>query len=254
MTGGPERRDESVSVSLKELSKLEDERIDQEKRARLARERSAMMAHEDALRRERAELEAREKAEADERERVRRAEREEEARLEAMQRGAVEQARITVEARTRAEESERERSHERELQRMRLETQKKPELGAYIGSGLAGSGLALAAFLILFFAVARPATDRRIAELDRAVASADDRAGTLERRIEEQNTKLLGVTKELEAARAKLATALAPPPPKAALPTGKGGPGGQVPLKKDPKDDKPCIDHDPLCAPGFRIP
>ena len=249
MTGGPERRDESVSFSLKELSKLEDERIDLEKKARLARERSAMMAHEEALRRERAELEARERADADERERVRRSEREEEARLEAMQRAAVEQARITVEARTRADESERERSHERELQRMRLDSQKKPELGAYIGSGLAGSGLALAAFLIFFFAVARPASDRRIAELDRVVANAEGRASALERRVEEQNKQNSDLKKELGEATTKLAAAPAPAtivkPPVAPPGTRPGNP----PVQVKPPAEKPCLNRfDPLCG------
>src|SRR5262245_46952258 len=104
MTG----KEESVTFSLKELAKLEDERIDQENRMREAREKAAVAAREDATRKEREELEARERAAADERERARFREMEEEAKREAMSRAAVEQARITVEARTRSEEAERE--------------------------------------------------------------------------------------------------------------------------------------------------
>ena len=108
MTGSPERRDESVTFSLKELMKLEDERICQERQAREARELAVKSAREDAERREREELAAKDRAAEEERERARFREMEEEARREAMQRAAIEQARITVEARTRAEESDRE--------------------------------------------------------------------------------------------------------------------------------------------------
>ena len=251
MTGGPERRDESVSFSLKELMKLEDERIDQEKKSREAQARSAKEARDAAERKVRAELEAREQADAAERERVRRADREEEARLEAIQRAAVEQTRITVEARTRAEESERERSHERELHRLRIEGQKKPGLGALVGSGLAGVAIALAAFLLFFFGAAKPAADRRIAELDTSSAAAQSRASTLERRVDEQSAQIAALTKQLETARAQ--PAIAPEPPKATGPRGGTGVGpfvapGGPPKKVLPKD-APCVDpHDPLCG------
>ena len=252
MTGGPERREESVSFSLKELMKLEHERIDQEKQAHEARERSAKEAREAAERKERAELAAREQAASEARERVRRAQREEEARLESIQRAAVEQMRITVEARTRAEESERERSHERELQRMRLEGQKKPGLGALVGSGLGGVALALAAFLLFFLGAAKPAADRRIAELDTTAAAAQSLVSTLEQRVDEQSARITTLTKQLEAARAQLAAAAdaaKAPPTTTAGP--RGGGGAPVPRKPLPKEG-PCIDpHDPMC---FHIP
>jgi hypothetical protein len=253
MTGGPERRDESVSFSLKELMKLEDERIDQEKQVREARERSAREAREATERKERAELAAREQAASEERERARRAEREEEARLEAIQRAAVEQTRITVEARTRAEESERERSHERELQRMRLEGQKKPGVGALVGSGLSGVAVALAAFLLFFFGAAKPAADRRIAELDTSAAAAQGRATTLERRVDDQAAQIATLTMQLESTRARLAAAEAVKPPAPAGPRGGGGPGPVTPPgpKKPLPKDTPCDPHDPMC---FHIP
>jgi colicin import membrane protein len=251
MTGGPERRDESVSFSLKELMKLEDERIDQEKQASAARERAAKAARDEAERRERAALAAQAAAEAAEREDARRREREEEARLEAIQRAAVEQTRITVEARTRAEEAERERSHERELSRMRLEAQRRPGLGALVGSGLAGVALALAAFLVFFFGAAKPAADRRIAELDGTAAAAQARATSLERRVDEQSSQLALLGKQLEATRAQLAAAEAAKPP-APAPTTRGGAGPTAPPVRKPVKEAPCIDpRDPMC---FDIP
>lgn len=252
MTGGTERRDESVSFSLKELMKLEDERIDQEKTSREARERSAKLASDEAERRAKADLAARARAEADERERTRRIEREEEARLEAMQRATVEQARITVEARTRAEESERERSHERELQRMRLEGQKKPEIGALIGSGLAGTAFALAGFMVFFFAAAKPASDHRIAELDGHLSAAEDRGRALDRRLDDQNIKLAAVTKELEAARKLVAAQPAPALVGPTTTTGRPPVGHPPTPPRIPVKEEKCADpHDPLC---FHIP
>ena len=246
---GPERRDESVAFSLKELMKLEDERVDEERAALLAAERRA--ASERAARDE-AERQARIIAE-EERARSLAKEREEEARLEAMQRATVEQARITVEARTRADESERERAHERELTRMRLEATKRPGPALYIGSAMGGAGLALAAFLVFFFAIAKPDSDRRIRELQGSVDAERDRAAGLDVRLGSESAKLQITQRELEAARRQLAAVpVAPAVATAPKPPVVHG-GGVVPkLPVGPKDDKPCVDpHDPLC---FHIP
>lgn len=252
MTGGPERRDESVNFSLKELMKLEDERISQEREAREAREFAAQTAREDAARRERVELEAREKSAAEERERARFREMEEEARREAIQRAAVEQARITVEARTRAEESDRERRHELELQRMRAETVRKPGPGGFIASALGGAAACLAISLVLHFSVTKPAADLRIAELDRAVAAADGHANGLSRRVEEQSARIKKLEdglrdKEDELARARSAAAAKPPSGPTTLPV-RGG-GGPVKVKGGLNDGPPCANKfDPLCG------
>jgi colicin import membrane protein len=253
MTGGPERRDESVTFSLKELMKLEDERISQEREAREARERAAVAAREATERRERAELEAKERAEAEERERARHREMEEEARREAMQRAAVEQARITVEARTRAEESERERRHELEMLRMRAETVKKPGAGAFVASGLAGAAVCFALCLVMHFAVSKPAADKRTAELDRAVAGAEGRADELGRRVDDQKARIAQLENSLAETQAELAKAKAAAVPKGpAVPSAGTGPRGfgtvTVPKPKDPNNGPPCNKFDPLCG------
>ncbi len=252
MTSGPERRDESVNFSLKELMKLEDERISQERDAREARELAAQAAREEGARRERVELEARESAAAEERERARFREMEEEARRDAIQRATVEQARITVEARTRAEESDRERRHELELQRMRSEVVHKPGPGAAIASALGGAAGSLAICLVLHFSVSKPAADLRIAELDRAVAAADGQANGLSRRVEEQSARIKKLEeslrdKEDELAKARSAILLAKPAPVGIPSTVRGG-GGPV-KGKGLNDGPPCANKfDPLCG------
>jgi colicin import membrane protein len=257
MTGGPERRDESVSFSLKELMKLEDERIGQERQAREARELAAKDARDDAERREREELVAKDRAAEEERERARFREMEEEARREAMQRAAIEQARITVEARTRAEESDRERRHEIELQRMRAETVKKPGPGGYIASSLGGAAVTLAICLVMHFAVSKPASDKRIAELDRAVAGAEGRESELGRRVDDQKARIGQLEKSLSDMQEELSrrppVAAAPPrtPPGSTGSTGPkrngAGAGADSTKAKGLNDGPPCPKFDPLC-------
>jgi colicin import membrane protein len=251
MTGGSERKDESVTFSLKELMKLEDQRVDEEKQARETREHAAQMAREAETRRQREELEARERADAEERQRARLREMEEEARREAIQRAAVEQARITVEARTRAEEAERERRHEIEMQRMRAEAVKKPGPGGFIGSALGGAAFSLAICLVMHFAVSKPASDKRIAELDRAVVTAETRADELGRRVEEQKARISDLEKSLATVPVdSTKPSAAPPktPTPGPAPIKKNGPTtGQKPLS--PFDTgAPCDPKDPLCG------
>jgi colicin import membrane protein len=252
MTGGPDRRDESVSFSLKQLMSLEDERIRQERDAAEARERAARVAREEAGRRERAELQAREQAAEEERERARFRTMEEEARLEAMQRAAVEQARITVEARARAEESERERRHEIELQRMRNESVKPRGPGMLVASALGGAALAFAVGLVLHLAVWKAGADARVAQLDRAVAAAEAHAEELGRRVEEQKVRIADLDSSLAEARRAQAQAQierARPPKQ---PTPPGSKAGVVapsrPKPVDPNDGPPCPKFDPICG------
>jgi hypothetical protein len=254
MTGGPERRDESVNFSLKELMKLEDERITQERQVREARELAVKAEHEEAERRQREELAAKDRTAAEERERARFREMEEEARREAIQRAAVEQARITVEARTRAEESDRERRHEIELQRMRAETVKKPGPGGYVASALGGAAAALALCLVMHFAVSKPASDKRIAELDRAAAGAEGREAELGRRVEEQKARIGQLEKslsdmqdELSKRRPVAGPTLKPPVGPAGSKRGGIGSGTEPPKGKGPNDGPPCAKFDPLC-------
>ena len=253
MTGGPERRDESVNFSLKELMKLEDERITEERQAREARELAVKTAREEAERREREELAAKDRTAAEEQERARFREMEEEARREAIQRAAVEQARITVEARTRAEESDRERRHEIELQRMRAETVKKPGPGGYVASALGGAAAALALCLVMHFAVSRPASDKRIAELDRAVAGAEGREAELGRRVDDQKARIGQLEKTLSDTQDELSKrpAVVATPPKPAGPAGPKhggtGTGADSSKGKGLNDGPPCAKFDPLC-------
>src|SRR5690242_7876368 len=97
MSSGPSgRREESVKFSLKELMKLEDERLAEQARERAARERAAVAEQQNAERRRRAEAEAAARASAEAKEREQHAKLDDLARREAMQKAIVEQSRLAV--------------------------------------------------------------------------------------------------------------------------------------------------------------
>jgi hypothetical protein len=204
MTG--ERRDESVSVSLRELEKLENERQDREKRQREAHAVAMQRTRDEAAKKEREALAAKERAEAEERERVRLREVEEEARREAMSRAAVEQARIGVEAKTRAEEADRERRHELELARVRAESKNQSGAGVVVGSGLVGFAIAIAVCCGVYFGAVRPANARTIATLENDIADANAKTRELRSDSIEQSKRIADMQTKLDAANNEIAS------------------------------------------------
>lgn len=250
-----ERRDESVSVSLKELMKLEDERIDGEKRAREAQAAALQRTREEQARKK-LEEEARvakEREEAAERERQRAAD--EEARREATARAAMEEARLGVEARARAEEAERERQHEIALARLRSETTAKSGAGVVVGSGLVGVALALAASVVLHFAMVKPTHDASLAALEARVSAAEKRANDVVVDGERERVRALKAEAELAAAHRTLEElkSAPKPPTKVGPTTGRGPTSAGNPTTSATKApvSEPCAsgdDHDPLCG------
>lgn len=254
MTG--DGRDESVTFSLRELMKLEDDRIARERASQEARRLSEQAAKLEAERRVEEARAAKEKADAEERERARLREVEDVARREAMSRAAVEQTRIEVEARTRAEEAERERMHERELARLRAEQTPKVAIGPIVGSGFAGLALALVAAVGLYAGSLKPASDRQLAERDRAVVESTERASDLSRRADELGRVKEGLEAQLRDANREIAS-LKERPVKA--PDSRGGIRGNGPALggRGTRDThgtgvkegtaEPCLKGDPMC-------
>lgn len=140
----PPSTETSVTFSLAELGRLEQERVREEdaQRAR-AREREAREKRE-AEARARAEEEARIKAEEEARGRRVRAEAEEAARAEARLRAAADVARIEAESRARIEAANAARAHELAMLRVEEESGKRRlrfALAAVIGLAVSGGGL-----------------------------------------------------------------------------------------------------------------
>jgi len=141
----PNTSDNSVTFSLAELAKLEEERMrnDEMQRAR-AREQEARERREQEARRAAAEA-TRLAAEAEARAKRERAELEEKARIEARERAAVEVARIEAEGRARLEAENAQRAHELAVLRVRTEKSRsrvQTALIAALGLVLCGGSLA----------------------------------------------------------------------------------------------------------------
>jgi hypothetical protein len=244
------KRDESVQFSLKELLKLEDERLAEQTRERAANEVAIARERAEAARRREEEAKATATAEKDAETRLRRSELDELARREAMQKAVVEQSRLEVEIRARAQERELERRHELELQRLRGEGQ-KGQLGTLTISALLGGAVMLVVMLSIHFGVTKPTTDRRIAELQQNIATAETRSDELGRRADDQKRANETLEKKLSDAQAEIASlknkstttttsttrtpgvvttrVITPPPP------------------PPPPPEKVCLAGDPLC-------
>jgi hypothetical protein len=104
----------------------------------------------------------------------------------------------------------------------------------------------------MHFAVSRPAADKRMAELDRAVAGAEGRADELGRRVDDQKVRIAQLEKSLEDTQAELTKAKTVAVSKPGIPSTwsgpKGGPAGPGPKPKDPNNGPPCNKFDPLCG------
>lgn len=244
----PVRSEGSVTFSLGELMKLEDERVAEQMREREANERAAVEAKVLAERQERAAAEARARAEEDAVERRRRQELDELARREAMQRATVEQARLEVEARTRADERERERQHEVVLQNARAVRPKPTSLGALIGATGLGGGLMLLVTCILHFGVNQPNIDRRIAELELRDVTAEHKLTEADANADKLRKTIASIEKrnaDLESENKTLKDDLAKAPVK---PTTPNRPKGDAhPPAAPVKPEKECDPHDPMC-------
>jgi colicin import membrane protein len=245
----PARSEGSVTFSLGELMKLEDERVAEQVREREANERALVAAKIEEERQARAAEEAKVRADHEAAERRRRAELDELARREAMQKATVEQARLEVDARTRAEERERERQHELALQTARAATPKPAGLGALFGATGLGGGLMLLVTCIVHFGVTQPATDRRLTELELRATTAEHKLSEADMNAEKSRKTIAALEQKnatLELDNKNLRDAAnAPSGRTPRSPT----PGHPAPTTGKPKPaETACADeHDPMC-------
>jgi len=164
---------DSVMFSLRELARMEEERVREEAAERERERQARQQAERGALERIRREAEARHRAQAEaEREQVLRL-REEQVRIEALQRAAMEEARRASDAKARADERERERQHELNVERasaaargMRL---RSGTLGAVLGVLVGASGAMAAGLGVV---TSREQAHRERAETE--IASRED--------------------------------------------------------------------------------
>ena len=234
--------EESVRFSLKELTRLEDERIAETRRDAAAREASLRRAEEDAVLTREAEARAAAKAREEENAKMRRAEAEEIVRCEAMQKALVEQSRLEVEVRARAQERDLERRHELDLQRLKAQGNTR-QIGPIAGGALIGGLVMGVVGVALHFGVTRPAHEREIARIELGVADAEGRADRIGRAYEAQQKQIDTLEKQLQRVRSDPAPAHTVPSPTPAPPVTTHV------VRPTPPPPPKCIDdRDPLCG------
>jgi len=185
----------SVSFSLKELSRLEDERVALERED--ARKRREELERAAAAEAQRIEAAAAERAHQEE-ERLREHERrmqEEAARLDGMKRAVVERERIAAEQAARESEVARLRAHELELARLRREGGGTSKAAWSVA---AASVLALVLGVVAYAAVLRPDADRQLAAARAEAAAQGDLVGQTQRQLAELGTRVDGLGAQLK--------------------------------------------------------
>jgi hypothetical protein len=134
----------SVSFSLAELARIEEERVRQEDERRARNREKEARDQREAEARRRAAEEAQAKLEAEANAKRARAEAEEKVRLEARERAAVDVARIAAAAKAQLEADSARRAHELDVLRVRTEGRQRRwvfALAGALGLVLFGSGV-----------------------------------------------------------------------------------------------------------------
>jgi colicin import membrane protein len=188
----PEQRENSVLFSLKELRRIEDDRIRQEETDAQARVEAERRSREDAERRARDEVERRRR---DEEDRVRRIEEEKLAHeREGNMRLQEAERRARVEAETRLQE-----------ERMRLEIQHKKHKSP-MPIVLAVAGVMVLVGGIIVYKVNASAEEKRVASELKAKEEAAQEAARIKRDADERLRQLEKVIAEKEKALATAKT------------------------------------------------
>jgi colicin import membrane protein len=166
----------SVLFSLGELMKIEEQRVDEERRRHDDERAAAEAARLEAEARAAAERSARIEAERARAELEARAAREEEARHQAMRAAAIERARIEAEERARLAAMTAAQEHEQQLVALREDASKK-RLSRWLGGSIAAAILLGAGALGVYWGKIRPEAEAReraaAAELDRVKGELD---------------------------------------------------------------------------------
>jgi hypothetical protein len=254
-SSGHAGHDDSFMFSLRELARMEEDRIAREAAAERARHEAALAAQRDAEQKAREAAEARARTLDEAARAAATREREEAARLEATRLAAMEGARVTAEAAARAADAELHRAHALELARLHETSGTKRLRAASWAIGVGGI-VAIAAMTGSYALVLKPQADQRVSQAvaqrdarDEVVADRQAKLDALEQRtkaLEEENASLSkdkrALARQVEDQRVQIddlkkrpGTAGVHPPP---APTG---------TQKVPPG-KPCPKGDPMCV------
>lgn len=188
----------SVLFSLQELMTLEKSRVEEEEQHRRQQAEAATQAKLEAERRTRAEQEQRLREEDEHRRQAELRRRMEEAQIEAAKLAEIEKRSLEQRHHLQMEAVAQQQAHERQIQQIQAQKRKgaHPALLAGIGVALLGAIVA-----IVFFVWIKP-----IGEARDAVAAAQTRSASIERKDWEDGLKLVAIAKDKDPSNKDLAT------------------------------------------------
>lgn len=245
--------DGSALISLGELFKLEERRVEEEQERQRRRREESEQVRRARIEREREQLEAQRRQQDQQRAERERAEAEDAARLAGLLLGFI--ARAKVEAEAKVAESARQAEHGRSME---LERLRAADSRQWLRRGLAATAatgvLAVATLLGAYFGSIAPQYERalRQAQADTAASKADGRS--LQAQLDERRrhdaelaTRLASLERERDAYKTQsqeLARALADAHPSGA----RGTPPANQPPETTAVLQKCQYEGDPMCG------
>ncbi len=203
-----EARDSSVLFSLNQLMGMEQDRLQEEERAR--QKKLEAEATQRALEEQRrlSEERSRMAAESERRRQEESRRREEEARLEALRQATVERARIEAEQRARIEAMTLAQEHERRLATLAEDASKKKMMRAVIIASVL-TFTVVAGSLGFYFGKLVPEADQAKAEQAAVIAQKEAEREALARDLQHEAERVRQAERDLAQARDAAATAKA---------------------------------------------
>jgi multidrug efflux pump subunit AcrA (membrane-fusion protein) len=243
-------QDTSVLFSLNQIMNAHESRLRDEQEAIARREEAERKAREDSARREASERAARAREEAEQKAREEAQRRAEEARLEAMRLAAVERARIEAETQARIEMMQKAAEHERALEAMRADAQKK-RLERSVMTSLAGAVALFGVATGVYFGKLAPEAEAQIIEQSARIAAIQEESGKLRTKVDENERRIEQAAKDVEEAAKKLDGKEIPKPSATGTASSIRTPAPRVPLHGKPAEVKQgggqCLPGEPGC-------
>ena len=197
----PEKRENSVLFSLRELRQIEEKRVEEEETAARSAEEARIRAKMEEERRKREEEEAKVRAAEDAERQIREAQerrvRDEQLRLEEAER----RARVEAQAQLDAQRL----SHEMELRRH--EISKKRPVGLMVAAGVLLVAIVGLGFFLYNKNQEANAKDDQIAKLNADIQKGEEALAALNTQLNDLNSQLTDLNKDIDKATSALADA-----------------------------------------------
>jgi colicin import membrane protein len=239
------QQETSALFSLKELMRLEDDRVRSEEQLRRIEAEGTERAREHAERALRERENARLRLEENRRHENDRKKGEDAARIEAIGLAEIERARIEAIEKARGDALSIQRAHERKMAALSGSATKKRLRRALVLAATTGVACVIG-LAVFYFAGIKPRADQQARALEAMIRTQRAERDQLQRDLDEHNRKVLELEDRMRAEQ-EATNNVARPSPRS-IPRQPSAP--RPALKKSPREATPCTcdQHDPLCG------